>query len=47
MKKADPNDAEALALYLSKDLLPEVRMKERTQREIGHLARRAIATHPS
>jgi len=38
VKKTDRNDAETLALYLSKDLLPEVRMKERSQREIAHLA---------
>ena len=38
VKKTDRNDAETLALYLSKDLLPEVRVKERSQREIGHLA---------
>ena len=38
VKKTDKNDAELLALYLSKDLLPEVRMKERDQREISHLA---------
>ena len=38
VKKTDRNDAELLALYLSKDLLPEVRMKERNQRSIGHLA---------
>ena len=38
VKKTDRNDAEILALYLSKDLLPEVRMKERSQREMSHLA---------
>ena len=38
VKKTDRNDAEMLALYLSKGLLPEVRMKERGQREMGHLA---------
>jgi hypothetical protein len=38
VKKTDKNDAELLALYLSKGLLPEVRMKERKQREVGHLA---------
>lgn len=38
VKKTDRNDAETLALYLSKDLLPEVRMKERNQREMSHLA---------
>lgn len=37
-KKTDRNDAETLVLYLSKDLLPEVRMKERSQREMSHLA---------
>ena len=38
VKKTDRNDAELLALYLSKGLLPEVRMKERSQREMSHLA---------
>ena len=38
VKKTDKNDAELLALYLAKGLLPEVRMKERNQREISHLA---------
>lgn len=38
MKKTDRNDAELLALYLSKGLLPEVRMKEPDQRNLGQLA---------
>lgn len=38
VKKTDKNDAELLALYLEKGLLPEVRMKERSQREMSHLA---------
>jgi transposase len=38
VKKTDANDAEALAFFLSKDLLPEVRMKSRQQRELQHLA---------
>ena len=38
VKKTNKNDAELLALYLAKGLLPEVRMKERGQREISHLA---------
>ena len=38
VKKTDKKDAELLALYLSKELLPEVRMKERSQREMNHLA---------
>lgn len=38
VKKTDKNDAELLALYLSKDLLPEVRMKEANQRNMAHLA---------
>lgn len=38
VKKTDKNDAELLALYLMKGLLPEVRMKERKQREMSHLA---------
>ncbi len=38
VKKTDKNDAELLALYLAKDLLPEVRMKEPNQRNMAHLA---------
>ena len=38
VKKTDKKDAELLALYLSKGLLPEVRMKGRKQREMSHLA---------
>jgi transposase len=38
VKKTDKNDAELLALYLAKGLLPEVRMKERLPREVNHLA---------
>jgi transposase len=38
VKKTDRNDAEMLALYLSKGLLPEVRMKDKTQRSMAHLA---------
>src|SRR5438093_1512324 len=38
VKKTDRHDAEALALYLSKGLLPEVRMKPRKDRELLHLA---------
>lgn len=38
VKKTDDNDAEALALFLSKDMLPEVRMKNQQQRELQHLA---------
>jgi Transposase len=38
VKKTDKNDAELPALYLAKGLLPEVRMKERKQREMSHLA---------
>jgi transposase len=33
VKKTDPNDARNLALYLAKDLLPEVRMKDRRKRK--------------
>ena len=36
-KKTDPNDARNLALYLAKDLLPEVRMKDKTQAQIASL----------
>jgi transposase len=38
VKKTDKNDAELLAPYLEKGLLPEVRIKERKQREMSHLA---------
>ena len=38
VKKTDRNDAELLALYLSKGLLPEVRMKDREHRNMSHLA---------
>ena len=37
VKKTDPNDARSLALYLAKGLLPEVRMKEKTQAQIASL----------
>ena len=37
VKKTDPNDARNLALYLAKDLLPEVRMKEKTQAQMASL----------
>lgn len=37
VKKTDPNDARNLALYLAKDLLPEVRMKDQTQAQIASL----------
>jgi transposase len=37
VKKTDSNDARNLALYLSKGLLPEVRMKEKTQAQIASL----------
>ncbi len=35
VKKTDPNDARNLALYLAKDLLPEVRMKDKTQVQVA------------
>ena len=38
VKKTDRNDAQALALYLAKDMLPEVRMKPKSSRELMHLA---------
>ena len=38
VKKTDRKDAAALALYLEKDLLPEVRMKPKQNRELMHLA---------
>ena len=37
VKKTDRADAEQLALFLEKGLLPEVRMKEKQQRELQHL----------
>jgi transposase len=37
VKKTDPNDARNLALYLAKDLLPKVRMKDKTQAQIASL----------
>jgi transposase len=38
VKKTDSNDAELLALYLSKGLLPKVRMKDQEHRSLSHLA---------
>jgi transposase len=38
VKKTDDNDARALALYLSKGLLPEVRMKDQQQAQVASLA---------
>jgi transposase len=38
VKKTDRHDAAALALYLAKDLLPEVRMKPKQHRELMHMA---------
>ena len=37
VKKTDPNDAAPLALYLSKGLLPEVRMKDKEQAQLASL----------
>jgi transposase len=37
VKKTDPNDARNLALYLEKDLLPEVRMKDKRQAQLVSL----------
>jgi transposase len=37
VKKTDTNDARNLALYLEKDLLPEVRMKDKTQAQLASL----------
>ena len=37
VKKTDPNDARNLALYLAKDLLPEVRIKDKTEAQIASL----------
>lgn len=38
VKKTDPNDARLLALYLSKGLLPEVRMKSKQHAQVASLA---------
>ena len=37
VKKTDRNDAETLALFLSKDMLPEVRMKDKLHAELASL----------
>jgi transposase len=37
VKKTDPHDARLLALYLAKDLLPEVRMKNKQQARVASL----------
>jgi transposase len=37
VKKTDPHDARALALFLSKDMLPEVRMKDAEHAEMASL----------
>jgi hypothetical protein len=37
LKKTDPNDAQNLALYLAEDLLPEMRMKDKTRTQIASL----------
>ena len=37
VKKTDPNDARNLALDLAKDLLPEVRLKDKTRAQIASL----------
>lgn len=37
VNKTDPHDARALALFLSKDMLPEVRMKDATHAEMASL----------
>ena len=37
VKKTDPNDARLLSLYLSKNLLPEVRMKDKNLAQLASL----------
>ena len=37
VKKTDPNDARNLALYLAKDLRPEVRMKDKPHAQVASL----------
>jgi transposase len=39
VKKTDPNDARTLALYLSKNMLPEVRMKDKEHAQLASLTR--------
>ena len=38
VKKTDPHDARTLALYLSKNMLPEVRMKDKERGQLASLA---------
>lgn len=38
VKKTDDNDARVLALFLSKDMLPEVRMKDKQHAQVASLA---------
>lgn len=38
VKKTDKQDAETIAIYLSKDILPEVRMKQRVNSQINSIA---------
>lgn len=38
VKKTDENDARVLALFLSKDMLPEVRMKDKQHAQVASLA---------
>ena len=37
VKKTDPHDARTLALYLSKNMLPEVRMKDKERGQLASL----------
>ena len=43
VKKTDPNDARTLALYLSKDMLPEVRMKDKEHGQLASLTQMRFA----
>src|SRR5262245_40746301 len=47
VKKTDSNDARNLALYLAKDLLPEVRMKDKIQAQIASLTQTRSEEHTS
>ena len=48
VKKTDPNDARNLALYLAKDLLPEVRMKDKdSQPDADPRSLRRYHPHPA
>jgi hypothetical protein len=43
VKKTDPNDARLLSLYLSKNLLPEVRMKDKELAQLASLTQTRVS----